>query len=67
MKFTDIGVFRYHPHVREDIQQELGLYGNYLVIDPAEEYRNQVTNEQLLVLDDLFLNTTGIVPFDALT
>jgi hypothetical protein len=67
MKFPDIGVFRYHPHVREDIQQELGLYGNYLVIDPAEEYRNQVTNEQLLVLDDLFLNTTGIVPFDALT
>ena len=67
MNFPDIGVYRYHPHVREDIQQELGLYGNYLVTDPAEEYRNQVTNEQLLVLDDLFLTTTGIVPFDALT
>lgn len=67
MNFPDIGLFRYHPHVREDIQQELGLYGNYLVTDPTEEYRNQVTNEQLLVLDDLFLNTTGIVPFDALT
>jgi suppressor of ftsI len=67
LTFPDTWVFRYHPHVREDIQQELGLYGNYLVTDPDEEYRNQVTNEELLVLDDLFLNNTGIVPFDALT
>ena len=25
------GIYWYHPHVREDIQQELGLYGNLLV------------------------------------
>ena len=29
--FPDAGIFWYHPHVREDIQQDLGLYGNILV------------------------------------
>ncbi|HEU5050397.1 MAG TPA: multicopper oxidase domain-containing protein, partial [Gemmatimonadales bacterium] len=29
--FPDAGIYWYHPHVREDIQQELGLYGNILV------------------------------------
>lgn len=31
LRFPDAGVYWYHPHVREDIQQELGLYGNLLV------------------------------------
>ena len=29
--FPDGGIFWYHPHVREDIQQDLGLYGNIFV------------------------------------
>ena len=29
--FRDAGLYWYHPHVREDIQQDLGLYGNMLV------------------------------------
>ena len=31
LKFLDPGVFWYHPHVREDIQQNMGLYGNFVV------------------------------------
>jgi hypothetical protein len=31
LRFPDAGIYWYHPHVREDIQQELGLYGNMLV------------------------------------
>jgi len=31
VKFPDAGLFWYHPHVREDIQQDLGLYGNLFV------------------------------------
>ena len=31
LRFPDAGIYWYHPHVREDIQQELGLYGNLLV------------------------------------
>ena len=30
----DAGVFWYHPHVREDIQQVMGLYGNIVVRAP---------------------------------
>jgi len=34
LKFPDEGIYWYHPHVREDQQQELGLYGSILV-EPA--------------------------------
>ena len=61
--FPDAGIYWYHPHVREDIQQELGLYGNMLVrpIDP--EYYNPVNREEVVVLDDLLLDRGEIVPF----
>ncbi|NIR42201.1 MAG: multicopper oxidase domain-containing protein, partial [Actinobacteria bacterium] len=29
--FPDPGIYWYHPHHREDVQQELGLAGNMLV------------------------------------
>lgn len=29
LKFSDVGMFWYHPHIREDYAQELGLYGNF--------------------------------------
>ena len=35
LRFPDAGIYWYHPHVREDVQQELGLYGNLLVRPPA--------------------------------
>src|SRR5881409_1515170 len=34
VRFPDGGIYWYHPHVREDVQQELGLYGNVLVRPP---------------------------------
>ena len=30
--FPDPGVYWYHPHVREDYGQEMGLYGNVIVV-----------------------------------
>ena len=33
--FPDPGVYWYHPHIREDYGQEMGLYGNILVV-PAD-------------------------------
>jgi FtsP/CotA-like multicopper oxidase with cupredoxin domain len=30
--FPDAGVYWYHPHIREDYGQEMGLYGNVLVV-----------------------------------
>ena len=61
--FPDPGIYWYHPHVREDIQQELGLYGNMLVESPDPDYYNPVNREEVLILDDLFMDREEIVPF----
>ena len=61
--FPDAGIYWYHPHHREDIQQEMGLYGNLLVDSPRPDYYGPVNQEQVLMLDDLLLGEDGIVPF----
>ena len=60
LKFPDAGVFWYHPHVREDYQQELGLYGNYLVVAGSEEYWSPVNREAVLFLDDILIENGEI-------
>ena len=35
IQFPDAGLYWYHPHIREDYTQELGLYANILVV-PAD-------------------------------
>lgn len=64
LKFPDAGVYWYHPHVREDYAQELGLYGNYLVTPTNENYWNPVNRELALFLDDILIENGAIVPFD---
>ncbi len=61
--FPDAGLYWYHPHHREDIQQDLGLYGNLRVdaADPA--YFGPANREQVLMLDDLLVGETGLLPF----
>jgi FtsP/CotA-like multicopper oxidase with cupredoxin domain len=63
VRFPDAGIYWYHPHMREDIQQELGLYGNMLVESPDPDYYNPVNREEVLILDDLFMDMGEIVPF----
>jgi len=36
--FADPGVYWYHPHIREDYGQELGLYGNIVVLPSESDY-----------------------------
>src|SRR5919109_3638283 len=36
--FPDPGAYWYHPHIREDYGQELGLYGNLLVVPSEQDY-----------------------------
>ncbi len=55
LDFPDAGVYWYHPHVREDYQQELGLYGNIIVQPSDPRYYNQVNREEMLILDDIML------------
>lgn len=54
LEFPDTGVFWYHPHIREDYQQELGLYGNMIVSEP--DYWNTVDQEEYLIFDDILEN-----------
>jgi FtsP/CotA-like multicopper oxidase with cupredoxin domain len=58
VRFPDAGIYWYHPHQREDIQQELGLYGNILVRDSAETLE-PVDREEVLLLDDLLVADDG--------
>lgn len=59
IKFSDAGMYWYHPHVREDYQQELGMYGNYLVTPNNPGYWNQVNREVPLFLDDILIDGDG--------
>ena len=60
LKFPDVGMFWYHPHVREDYEQELGLYGNFLVVPNNGNYWSLVNREVPLFLDDILLENGQI-------
>jgi suppressor of ftsI len=62
LRFPDAGIYWYHPHVREDIQQELGLYGNMLVRPDSGAQYGPANREAVLMLDDILVNDDGLVP-----
>ena len=60
----DPGTYWYHPHIREDYGQELGLYGN-IVVDPTDPaYWPPAHRELVLTLDDLLVEDGQIAAFD---
>jgi len=61
LRFPDAGIYWYHPHIREDIQQALGLYGNILVRQPGAKI--PANREQILMLQDLLVGDGGLIPF----
>jgi FtsP/CotA-like multicopper oxidase with cupredoxin domain len=63
VRFRDAGIYWYHPHVREDVQQDLGLYGNILVASPDRRLYPPVDQEEVLTLDDILMDGEGILPF----
>jgi len=59
----DAGIYWYHPHVREDIEQNLGLFGD-IVVDAADTgYYSPVNSEQFLMLSDLLMDAHGLFPY----
>jgi FtsP/CotA-like multicopper oxidase with cupredoxin domain len=63
VQFPDAGVYWYHPHIREDYGQELGLYGN-IVVEPAEEdYWPEAHRELVLTLDDILIEDGKVAAF----
>jgi FtsP/CotA-like multicopper oxidase with cupredoxin domain len=61
--FPDAGLYWYHPHVREDIEQALGLFGNLRVDSPDPGYYSPVNREESLVLNDVLVNGDTLIPF----
>jgi len=63
--FRDAGIYWYHPHHREDITQDLGLYGNMMVSSPDPDYFNPVNGEEVVILDDILIDDAGLFPYGA--
>jgi FtsP/CotA-like multicopper oxidase with cupredoxin domain len=61
--FPDPGVYWYHPHMREDYGQEMGLYGNVLVEPADPDYWPPAHRELALTLDDILLEDGKVAPF----
>jgi FtsP/CotA-like multicopper oxidase with cupredoxin domain len=59
----DPGAYWYHPHIREDYGQEMGLYGNILVVPAEPDYWPPAHREELLTLDDVLIEEGRIAPF----
>ena len=63
VQFPDAGLYWYHPHLREDYAQEMGLYGP-IVVEPADpSYWPAVDRQLTLTLDDLLVEDGQIAPF----
>ncbi len=63
VRFRDEGIYWYHPHVREDIQQDLGLTGNMLVTPARPGAFGLTHREEVLLLDDLLIGEEGLLPY----
>ena len=59
----DPGAYWYHPHIREDYGQEMGLYGNILVVPAEPDYWPPANRELLLTLDDILIEDGKIAAF----
>lgn len=58
LTFPDPGVYWYHPHLREDATQNLGLAGNFLVMPKDTAYWNPVEHEWMALLNDMVIDDT---------
>jgi len=63
IRVPDAGLYWYHPHIREDYTQELGLYGNLLVEPTDPDYWPPVDRDLVLTVDDLLVEDGQVAPF----
>src|SRR5579862_3507322 len=60
VRCPDAGIFWYHDHVREDIGQPMGLYGN-IDVEPATS--SGTPRAAFLILSDLLLDGDSVVAY----
>jgi FtsP/CotA-like multicopper oxidase with cupredoxin domain len=63
IQFPDAGLYWYHPHIREDYTQELGLYGNIVVLPEDPGYWPPADRDLILTVDDLLVEEGRVAPF----
>ncbi len=61
--FPDAGFYWYHPHIREDFAQEMGLYGTIIVEPTDPDYWPAVDRDLTITLDDLLIEDGAMAPF----
>jgi FtsP/CotA-like multicopper oxidase with cupredoxin domain len=61
--FPDPGLYWYHPHIREDFAQEMGLYGTIIVEPSDPNYWPPADRELTITLDDLLIEDGAMAPF----
>src|SRR5215203_4518437 len=63
VQFPDAGLYWYHPHIREDFAQEMGLYAP-IVVEPSDpSYWPAVDRQLTITLDDVLIEEGRMAPF----
>src|ERR687890_1690474 len=63
IQFPDPGLYWYHPHIREDFAQEMGLYAPILVEPSDPSYWPAVDRQLTITLDDRLIEEGRMAPF----
>ena len=61
--FPDAGFYWYHPHIREDYAQEMGLSGTIVVRPTDPSYWPPADREVTITLDDVLIEDGKMAPF----
>src|ERR671911_855929 len=63
VQFPDAGLYWYHPHIREDFAQEMGLYAPIIVESSEPSYWPPADRELTITLDDVLIENGQMAPF----
>ena len=63
VSMRDVGIYWYHSHYREDVEQGLGLYGNIIVRPSRADYFGAANREEFMMLSDVLVGQSGLFPF----
>src|SRR3954452_8423285 len=63
LEFPDEGLYWFHPHIRQDYGQEMGLYGTILVVPDDPGYWAPAHRELVVTLDDVLIEDGQVAAF----
>jgi FtsP/CotA-like multicopper oxidase with cupredoxin domain len=63
VRFPDAGFYWYHPHLREDFAQEMGLYATVIVEPSDPSYWPEADRQLSITLDDVLIEDGRMAAF----